>query len=175
MTKGESKSANYCAKLWNTPCLLIGPGSSWLVISLDEDSCNCISWPRNVLEFQQNMVWFCHCMLYTLLYISPCRPGPGLETRAHFQITANEDVYDEDMQKTFPEYEWGPEILTHDQTNNEEINSLRWVFRLPIEIIYVHINLCSANLHKSCILTKTKFPSHCPHTRKDLHNLQKVS
>ena len=75
----------------------------------------------------------------------------------HFQITANEDVYNEDMQKMVPEYEWGPKILTHDRTNNEEINLLGWVFRLPIEIINVHINLCPANLHKFCIFTKTKF------------------
>ena len=102
--------------------------------------------------------------------------GPDLawSWEPHFQITANEDVYNEDMQKMFPEYEWGPKILTHDRTNNEEINLLGWVFRLSIEIINVHINLCSANLHKSCILTKPKLNStipcpHCPHTRKDAH------
>ena len=85
--------------------------------------------------------------------------GPGLtwSPEPHFQITANEDVYNEDMQKMFPEYEWGPKILTHDRTNNEEINLLGWVFRLSIEIINVHINLSSANLHRSCILTKTEF------------------
>ena len=73
----------------------------------------------------------------------------------------------------FPEYEWGPKILTHDRTNNEEINLLGWVFRLSIEIINVHINLSSTNLHRFCILTKTEFyNSHCPHTRKDVHILQ---
>ena len=77
------------------------------------------------------------------------------------------------MQKMFPEYEWGPKILTHDRTNNEEINLLGWVFRLSIEIINVHINLSSTNLHRFCILTKTEFyNSHCPHTRKDVHILQ---
>ena len=84
-------------------------------------------------------------------------PGLAQSWEPHFQITANEDVYNEDMQKIVPEYEWGPKILTHDRTNNEEINLLGWVFRLSIEIINVHINLCPANLHKFCILTKTKF------------------
>ena len=87
------------------------------------------------------------------------RPSDGRAQswEPHFQITANEDVYNEDMQKMVPEYEWGPKILTHDRTNNEEINLLGWVFRLSIEIINVHINICPANLHTFCIFTKTKF------------------
>ena len=57
--------------LWNNPCLLIGQGSSWSVISLDEDSWNCISWLRSVLKCHKNysLVWSLSVLL-SPLYIS---------------------------------------------------------------------------------------------------------
>ena len=51
--------------LWNTPCLLIGLGISWSVISLDEDSCNCIIWIGRVLKLKKNygLAWSLSALL----------------------------------------------------------------------------------------------------------------
>ena len=62
------------------PLLLIGPVSSWSVISLDEDS-----WTASVdwgvfSNIEQIMVWFVNCLLCSLLYISSCSPN-SLATR----------------------------------------------------------------------------------------------
>ena len=37
----QSELANSCVKLWNAPCLLIGPGNSSSVISFHEDRWEC--------------------------------------------------------------------------------------------------------------------------------------
>ena len=70
--KGESESANYCVKLWNIPCLLIGLGISYFVISLDEDSQLQLYQLNKECSQMLNQLWlvFVLSALLSPLYIS---------------------------------------------------------------------------------------------------------
>ena len=70
--KGEIK-ASHCVKLWTSPYFLyVGSWLCWSMLWLDEESGISSADKGELSNVKQITVWFGHCLLCSLLYMSPC-------------------------------------------------------------------------------------------------------